>query len=153
MPAPIVAIAEDGTTWAKLDTTWVTLFEPLAPFTPTITLKSGFEEGVVPLGARRWAGGTRVSLVGRITRTDAGQITDANAVNLGAVPSDCIPSALRTYPGTCSMAGTTTEAAGRIEILGESSTSAYGVTGDILWWYQGDGGTAWVDISGDYWMD
>jgi hypothetical protein len=155
-PVQTLVIATDGTTWMKtssISNTWVTLFEPLQDWQPTITLKSGFEEGSVELGTRV-KDGTHVYLKGRIQRTDATNILDANAVNLGAVPSELIPpTELRTYPGTCSMAGSTTDAAGRIEILNTGTASAYGVAGDILWWYQGDTGTAWVDISGDYWID
>jgi hypothetical protein len=51
------------------------------------------------------------------------------------------------------MAGTTTDATGRLEILDANTSSAYGDAGDLLWWYQGTDGTTWVDISGDYWMD
>lgn len=152
-PVHTLVTAANGTMWVKVDTdnTWVTIWEPLPAWRP-ITLAAGLEEGDVQLGIRRtWD--KRVSLKGRIRRTDATLITDPNAVNLGAVPSDCIPAGLRTWAGTCSAAGTTTDATGRMEILGASTSSSYGESGDLLWWYQGTDGTGWVDISGDYWMD
>lgn len=154
-PIQTLVLAEDGTAWMKLSSltnTWSTLAAPLQAWQPTITLKTGFEEGAVDLGVRV-KDATHVYLKGRIERTDATNILDANAVNLGAVPSGLIPTELRTYAGTCSMAGATTDASGRIEILETTTASAYGDAGDILWWYQGTDGTAWVDISGDYWID
>jgi hypothetical protein len=154
-PVQTLVIAEDGTSWVKLSSssnTWATLYEPLQDWQATITLKAGLEEGVVELGTRV-KDGTHVYLKGRIQRTDGALIYDPNAVNLGSVDSALIPTELRTYGGTCSMAGTTTDASGRIEILDENTSSAYGEAGDILWWYQGTDGTGWVDISGDYWMD
>jgi hypothetical protein len=154
-PIQTLVIAEDGTAWMKTSSvanTWVTLSSPLQAWQPTITLKSGFEEGSVELGLRV-KDATHVYLKGRIQRTDAANILDANAVNLGSVPSGLIPTELRTYAATCSMAGTTTDASGRLEILEATTSSAYGDAGDILWWYQGTDGTPWVDISGDYWTD
>lgn len=154
-PVQTLVIAEDGTSWIKLSSssnTWATLYEPLQGWQPVITLKSGFEEGVVELGARV-KDGTHVYLKGRIQRTDGTLITDPNAVNLGSISSDLIPTELRTISASCSMAGTTTDATGRLEILDANTSSAYGSAGDILWWYQGTDGTSWVDISGDYWID
>ena len=155
-PVQTLVIAEDGTAWMKLvagTNTWTTLSAPLQDWQSTITLKSGFEVSTVALGVRV-KDGTHVYLKGRIERTDGNKIQDANAVNLGAVPSGLIPtSELRTWTGTCSLAGTTTLAAGRLEVLETGTASAYGVAGDILWWYQGTDGTDWVDISGDYWID
>jgi hypothetical protein len=156
-PVQTLVIAEDGTAWMKLvagSNTWTTLYTPLQDWQSTITLKSGFEESVVPLGVRVTDGGKHVWLKGRIERTDGNKILDANAVNLAAVPSALIPpTELRTWVGTCSLAGTTTLAAGRMEVLNTGTASAYGVAGDLLWWYQGTDGTDWVDISGDYWID
>jgi hypothetical protein len=152
-PTGMLVLADDGTAWAKTPTGWATLYEPLQPWQPTISLKAGFEEGAVDLGVRVTDSGKHVWLKGRIQRTDGQLIFDANAVNLGAVPSSLIPAELRTFDGTCSMAGATTDATGRLEILNTGSSSAYGVAGDILWWYQGTDGTSWVDISGDYWLD
>ncbi|APY88165.1 hypothetical protein DCW30_05925 [Streptomyces alfalfae] len=152
-PTGMLVIAADGTTWAKTASGWATLYEPLQPWQSTISLKSGFEEGIVDLGVRLTDGGKHVWLKGRIQRTDGQLIYDANAVNLGSVPSSLTPAELRTFDGTCSMGGATTDATGRLEILNTGVTSAYGVAGDILWWYQGTDGTAWVDISGDYWLD
>lgn len=153
-PAQTLAIAANGATWLKSSptaNTWLTLWEPLPDWRP-ITLKSGFETGDVGLGIRR-RDGVRVSLKGRITRTDGALIDNPNAVNLGSVPADCMPTGLRTWPGTCSMGGNTTHAAGRLEVLAENTASAYGQPGDLLWWYQGEAGTSWIDISGDYWID
>lgn len=153
-PLHTVVTAEDGSLWVKTSattSTWAAVYEPLPTWRP-ITLKSGMVEGDVALGVRRRQG-TRVSLKGRVNKADGTNLLDAFALNLGAVPSDCIPSGLRTYAGSCSLGGPTVDAAGRIEIIGLNTSSAYGVAGDILWWYQGDTGTPWVDISGDYWMD
>lgn len=155
-PVQTLVVAEDGSAWLKLSSianTWAAVFEPLQDWQPLITLKSGFEESSVPLGVRV-KDTTHVYLKGRIERTDGNKILDANAVNLGAVPSSLIPpTELRTWVGSCSMAGTTTLAAGRLEVLNTGTASAYGVAGDLLWWYQGTDGTDWVDISGDYWID
>ncbi|MGW4300436.1 hypothetical protein ACWEHT_11725 [Streptomyces sp. NPDC004646] len=154
-PAMTLVIAADGTTWIKTSSssnTWATVHEPLQTWQDQITLNTGLDEGSVDLGIRLTQG-TRVSLKGRIQRTDGQNIQDANAVNLGSVPTALIPVALRTWGGTCSMAGDTTDASGRLEVLGANTSSAYGDPGDILWWYQGTGGTPWVDISGGYWMD
>jgi hypothetical protein len=154
-PVQTLVIAENGTAWLKLSSssnTWATLYEPLQNWQSTITLASGMEEGSVALGARV-TDGTHVYLKGRIQRTDGELIFNANAVNLGSVDSSLIPSELRTISASCSMAGTTTDATGRLEILDANTSSAYGDAGDLLWWYQGTDGTTWVDISGDYWMD
>ncbi|HET9382263.1 MAG TPA: hypothetical protein VFP69_15730 [Streptomyces sp.] len=153
-PAQTLVTAANGTMWLKTSSTtdtWVTIWEPQPEWDRTLTLKSDFQTGDVALGLMLLDGGRKVELKGRIERVDAASITDPNAVNLGSVPADCIPVALRTWTGTCSLAGDTTEAAGRLEVLGTNSSSAYGVAGDLLWWYQGTGGTAWVDISGYYW--
>ncbi|MFH9011239.1 hypothetical protein ACH4C6_07665 [Streptomyces sp. NPDC017943] len=153
-PVHTIVSAADGTVWKKTSSssnTWVTWWEPQPVWDRTLTLKPAFQTGDVSIGLMLLDGGRRVELKGRIERIDGTNITDPNAVNLGAVPSDCIPPALRTWPGTCSMAGDTTDGAGRLEVLGDNSSSAYGVAGDLLWWYQGTGGTPWVDISGYYW--
>nr|WP_173294448.1 hypothetical protein [Streptomyces sp. FR1] len=154
-PAHTLVTANDGTMWLKTSSvsdTWVTIWEPLPTWDRTLTLASGFQEGDVEIGLMIVDSGRKVELKGRIEKTDATKITNPNAVNLGSVPNDCIPPELRTWPGCCSMAGTTTDAAGRLEVLGDSTTSAYGSTGDLLWWYQGTDGTDWVDISGYYWL-
>jgi hypothetical protein len=152
-PVQTLVIAPDGTTWIKTSSgsTWATVWEPLQTWQDLITLNTGLEEGAVELGIRR--DGTHVYVKGRIQRTDTTTLQDANAVNLGSVPSELIPEALRTWAGTCSMGGATTDGAGRLEVLGANTSSAYGDPGDILWWYQGTDGTPWVDISGDYWLD
>lgn len=152
-PAHTLVTANDGTMWVKTSSvsdTWVTIWEPLAAWDRTMTLSAGHQQGDVSIGLMIL--GKQVHLKGRIERTDATNLNDNNAINLGSVPSDCIPAGLRTWPGTCSMAGTTTDAAGRLEVLGSNSASAYGYSGDILWWYQGTDGTPWVDISGSYWL-
>lgn len=153
-PAQTLVTAANGTVWLKTSSvtdTWVTIWEPPPVWDRTLSLKAGFQEGDVDIALMALDGGRRVELKGRIERTDGTLITDPNAVNLGAVPADLIPAELRTYVGACSMGGTTTDAAGRVEILGTETTSAYGVAGDLLWWYQGTDGTNWVDISGYYW--
>lgn len=154
-PVQTLVTANDGTTWLKTSSiadTWVTLWEPPPTWDRTISLKTGLQTGDVEIGLMIVDGGRKVELKGRIERTDGTKIYDANAVNLGSVPADCIPVALRSWPGTCSMAGNTTDAAGRLEVLGQNTSSAYGVAGDVLWWYQGTDGTDWVDISGYYWL-
>ncbi|MGW6008683.1 hypothetical protein [Streptomyces sp. NPDC055210] len=153
-PAQTLVTAANGTMWLKtsgVSDTWVTIWEPPPTWDRTMTLSTGLQVGDVSIGLMIVDGGRKVEIKGRIERTDAGKIVDPNAVNLGAVPSDCIPPGLRTWVGACSMAGATTDAAGRLEILGTSSASAYGSVGDILWWYQGTDGTDWVDLSGYYW--
>lgn len=155
-PVQTLVVAEDGSAWLKLSSianTWATVFEPLQDWQPLITLKAAFEEGSVELGVRV-KDTSHVYLKGRIERIDGQNILDANAVNLGAVPAGLIPpTELRTWTGACSMAGATTDATGRLEVLNTGTASAYGVAGDLLWWYQGTDGTGWVDISGDYWID
>ncbi|MEL3944884.1 hypothetical protein [Streptomyces sp. LNU-CPARS28] len=151
-PVHTVVTANDGTTWIKTASGWSTVWEPLQAWQSTITLNTGLEEGVSELGLRL-KDGVHVYIRGRIQRTDGQLIYDANAVNLGSVPSALIPAELVTWTGSCSMAGATTDASGRLEILGEGTSNAYGVAGDILWWYQGTDGTSWVDLAGDYWLD
>ncbi|WP_263170695.1 hypothetical protein [Streptomyces sp. SCSIO ZS0520] len=154
-PAHTLVTADDGTTWLKTSATadtWATLWAPPPVWNRQITLKSGFQAGDVRLAAMVVDGGRKVEVQGRIERTDATKIYDPNAVNLGSVPSDLIPPRLATWSGTCSMAGATTDASGRLEVLGANTASAYGSTGDLLWWYQGTEGTDWVDISGYYWL-
>ncbi|MBL3670817.1 hypothetical protein JL475_33640 [Streptomyces sp. M2CJ-2] len=152
-PVHTIVSAADGTVWKKTaaGNTWATWWEPAPGWDRTVTLKPAFQAGDVSLGLMLLDGGRRVELKGRVERVDSTNITDPNAVNLGSVPADCIPPSLRTWAGTCSMAGETTDGAGRLEILGTNTSSGYGVAGDILWWYQGTGGTPWVDISGYYW--
>ncbi|MFI1678848.1 hypothetical protein [Streptomyces sp. NPDC020607] len=154
-PAGTLVQAADGTLWFKTSSvadTWVTLWEPPPVWNLSLTLNSGFQEGDVDLALMIVDGGRRVELKGRVERTDAALIYDPNAVNLGSVPASCTPQELRTWVGACSMAGATTDAAGRLEVLGHATTSAYGDAGDLLWWYQGTDGTSWVDISGYYWL-
>lgn len=154
-PAQTLVTAANGTMWLKTSNTldtWVTIWEPPPTWDRTMSLSSGLQVGDVAIGLMIVDGGRKVELKGRIERTDAGNILDPNAVNLGSVPSDCIPPALRTWVGACSMAGATTDAAGRLEVLGTSTASAYGDVGDVLWWYQGTEGTSWVDLSGYYWL-
>jgi hypothetical protein len=152
-PVHTVAVADNGTTWVKIGTApdvWVTVWEPIPAWQP-LTLAAGIgQSSEIAPSVRRI--GTHVYLQGAVNRTD-GTNFNAEAVKLGTVPSDCIPPQLRRYVGGASMAGDTTDATGRIEILGTSSSSSYGTAGDVLWWYQGTGGTPWVDIAGDYWMD
>ncbi|MCX4450723.1 hypothetical protein [Streptomyces sp. NBC_01789] len=153
-PLHTAVTAEDGSLWVKTSastSTWATIYEPLPSWRP-ITLKSGMVEGDVQLGVRRRQG-VRVSLKGRIAKADGTNINEAFAANLGAVPSDCIPSGLRGFPALCSLGGATIQAVGRLEVIGSNTSSAYGVAGDLIWWFQDPAGTAWVDITGDYWMD
>ncbi|MFM9589741.1 hypothetical protein ACKI1J_15550 [Streptomyces scabiei] len=151
--AHTLVTADDGTMWLKVSSvadTWVTIWEPPPLWDLTLTLSAGLQEGDVEIGLMLVDGGRRVELKGRIERTDGLKITDPNAVNLGAVPGSCVPAELRTWVGACSMAGTTTDAAGRLEVLPTGTSSPYGDAGDVLWWYQGTDGTDWVDLSGVY---
>ncbi|MEU9199026.1 hypothetical protein [Streptomyces sp. NPDC048332] len=152
-PLHTLVSAEDGSLWIKTSAetnTWATISEPLSAWRP-ISLKSGFET-LGTVGVRR-TDGVRVHLKGRLQHTDGTFINDPNCSNVGSVPPDCIPVDLGTWVGGCSLGGDTINAAGRFEVLGSNTSSAYGVAGDILWWYQGPGGTAWVDLAGSYWMD
>ncbi|WP_078965771.1 hypothetical protein [Streptomyces aureocirculatus] len=154
-PAQTLVIAADGTTWIKtssVSNTWATVHTPLQAWQSTFTPATGLEEGITDVGLRL-VDGVHVYIKGRLQRTDGQNLQDANAVNLGAVPSNLKPTELRTWAGTCSMAGTTTLATGRLELLDDATVSAYGDPGDLLWWYQGVDGTPWVDITGDYWLD
>lgn len=151
-PVQTLVTANNGTMWFKTSTadTWATLWEPQPQWDRTLSLKPGLQTGDVSIGLMII--GSKVELKGRIERVDATNLSDPNAINFGSVPADCIPPALRTWAGTCSMAGATTDGAGRLEVLGQNTASAYGVPGDLLWWYQGTEGTPWVDISGYYWL-
>ncbi|MGC4946165.1 hypothetical protein ACLQ2N_08160 [Streptomyces sp. DT224] len=152
-PAQTLAIARDGTTWLKTSgtaNTWITMWEPLPawrPFTPA----SGMTTGDITLGVRRE--GMRVRLKGRVAKSDGTNLVADYAVNLGAVPSDCIPVGLRSWPASCSLNGATIQATGRLEVIGLNTSSAYGQAGDVIWWFQDPPGTAWVDLSGGYDLD
>lgn len=152
-PLHTVVSGEDGSLWVKTSATlnsWATAYEPIPDWRP-LSLKAGFAlSGETPIGIRRI--GTRVYLQGRVLKVD-GTNLDGEAINVGSVPADCIPKNLRTWVGGCSMAGATTDGAGRWELLGTDSSSGVGVAGDLLWWYQGTGGTPWVDLAGSYWTD
>ncbi|MFD8937334.1 hypothetical protein ACFV0R_19130 [Streptomyces sp. NPDC059578] len=152
-PLHTVVAAEDGSVWVKTSATtavWATVYEPPPAWRP-VTLASGMQQtGETTPQVRRI--GRRVYLQGRINRVDGLNLT-GEVVNLCRVPADCIPTELRTYPGACSLGGTTTDASGRWEILGTNSASAYGDPGDLLWWYQGEGGTPWTDLAGAVWLD
>ncbi|MFE9937399.1 hypothetical protein [Streptomyces hirsutus] len=153
-PAHTLVTANNGSMWLKISNTtdtWATIWEPAPGWDRTITLAPGLQAGNTSVGLMRLEGGRRVELKGRIERVDGTNLADPFAINLGSVPQDCIPPGLRTWPGTCSLTGETTDAVGRLEILAPGTSSAYGVAGDILWSYQGVGGTPWVDISGYYW--
>ncbi|RLL68127.1 hypothetical protein D7M15_16200 [Streptomyces sp. Z26] len=150
-PPGTLVIAADGTAWWRAASTWVTLYEPV-PAWRGITLKAGYEQNAVNLGVRRTQG-TFVSLKGRVNATSGNINSPDAAINIGSVPADCIPTALRGYAATCSLGGETTLAAARLEVLGANTSSSSGEAGDILLWYQGPGGTPWMDISGFYWMD
>ena len=153
-PAHTLVTADNGSMWVKTSATsntWVTIWEPPPGWDRTITLKPGFQTGNVTIGLMRLDGGRRIELKGRIERVDGTPMSDPFSINLGSVPADCVPPGLRTWAGCCSLTGDTTDSTGRLEILGTSSSSSSGVAGDILWNYQGTGGTSWVDISGYYW--
>lgn len=153
-PVRTLAIAESGTAWIKLATgtnSWATVYEPVPAWAP-LTLKQGYEQGAAALGVRKLSSGL-VFLKGRIQSSSGGNLDGgAGALNLASVPADCIPASIGTITASCSLGGETTDAAGRLEVLASNTSSASGVPGDLLWWYQGTGGTPWVDISGYYWL-
>jgi hypothetical protein len=156
-PQHTVAVAEDGTTWIKTDggsNTWVTVWEPL-PAWQNCTLAAGYQSsgGFTPQARLV---GNRVSLRGRIERTD-GQVIPINGVKVGSVPTACIPQEqVGAYAGTCSLAGDVIIGVGKLEVLETGTSSVLGGAGDITWWSQ-DGptatGTPWIAINGEYWTD
>lgn len=152
-PVQTLVIAESGMAWIKLassSNSWATVYEPV-PAWGTITLASGYEQGAATLGVRKMASGI-VYLKGRIQATSGNMDGGAAALNVGSVPDDCIPEFIGTITASCSLGGDTTDAAGRLEVLASNSSSSSGDPGDLLWWYQGTGGTPWIDISGYYWL-
>jgi hypothetical protein len=156
-PQHTVAVADDGTTWIKTDggtNTWITVWEPL-PAWQNITLASGYQSSGGYAPQARLVG-KRVSLRGRIERTD-GQVIPTNGVMLGTVPTSCIPQEqVGQYAGTCSLANDVVIGVGKVEILEVDTSSTLGDAGDLTWWSQ-DGptaaGTPWIGINGEYWID
>lgn len=156
-PQHTVAVADDGTTWIKTDSgsnTWIVVWEPL-PAWQNVTLASGYQSSGGYTPQARLVG-SRVSLRGRIERTD-GLVIPSNGVMVGTVPTSCIPQEqVGTYAATCSLAGDVIIGVGKLEILEEGTSSTLGDEGDITWWSQDGptaGGTPWIAINGDYWID
>lgn len=152
-PLHTAVSAEDGSLWIKTaaaTSTWATVYEPVPAWRP-FNLAAGMVTGNVQLGVRRM--GALVHIKGQIAKEDGKPLNAAYAVNLGTVPSDCVPTGLRTYPASCSLGGDTIQAVGRIDVLGSNTSSSYGTAGDLLWWLQDPAGTQYVDVTGLYWMD
>lgn len=153
-PQHTLVTAADGSMWMKTDSetnTWAVIWEPLPSWRP-VTLASGVEAQTTPCEIRRE--GTRVSMRGRVAKSSGAVFNDVDApIKLGAVPSDCRPQVLASWAASCSIGGDTTDAAGRMEVLNIGTGSSNGVPGDILWWYQGTGGTSYIDLTGEWWTD
>ncbi|MCX4661508.1 hypothetical protein [Streptomyces uncialis] len=150
-PLHTVVTAETGALWIKtsaVTSTWATVWEPTPAWRPVVPAAGISQSGETPMSVRRI--GNHIYLQGRCDRADGLNIT-GEPVNVGRVPADCVPVDLRTYSAACSLGGTTIQAAGRMEVLGTTSSSPSGTAGDLLWWYQGEGGAPWVDVSGNYW--
>lgn len=154
-PVGTIAVAADGTTWAKTDAstdTWATLWEP-EPAWRTLPLASGYSAGqTTPQIKRR---GVQVFTRGRIARTDGTNIVGTNGVQLASVPDDCKPAQLATSGAYFSLTGDPVVGAGRAEVWSDNET-----TPAALVFYSQDGaqdggtvGTPWVDISGSYFLD
>jgi hypothetical protein len=143
-PLSTLCIAADGTTWVKTDAatdTWATLWEPVPAWREITTLATGFEPGLTVPEIRRI--GNQVWTRGRVQLT-TGDPIPGNTTVLGTVPIDCRPSQLSFIPGGASITGDPITGLGRVEV---------GTSGNITFYSQDGTGTAWVDISGFYWLD
>lgn len=154
-PVHTLVTAEDGTMWLKTGPDpedWVTIWEPLPNWRP-ITLASGNEVSTIACEVRR--DGTHAFMRGRVVKSNGSNFDLPNdPIKVGSVPGDCIPGVeLASWAASCSLGGTNTQAAGRMEVLEAGTSSSNGVGGDILFWFQGDGGTPYIDLSGDWWID
>lgn len=152
-PLHTLVSAEDGSLWIKTSgsaNTWATVYEPLPAWRP-VTLASGYEAGEFRPEARRI--GNLVYLRGRIERTDGTNIPVAG-VKVGDVPADCRPALYGMWGGGASLTGDPITGVGRVEVLGEASSTSLGGVGSILWYSQdGTTGVPWIDINGSYWID
>lgn len=154
-PVGTVAVAADGTTWAKTDAstdTWATLWEP-EPAWRTLSLATGY--GINQLTPQIKRKGRQVFTRGRINRTDGTNIVGTNGIQIASVPDDCKPAQISTCSAFYSLTGDPLIGAGRFEVWGDNETTPSAVV-----FFSQDGaqdggavGTPWVDISGSYFLD
>ncbi|MFI7240116.1 hypothetical protein [Streptomyces cyaneofuscatus] len=157
-PIHTLVSATDGSLWLKTATdanTWATIYQPL-PAWRTISLAAGYESGEITPQVR--VHGRQVHVRGRLIRTD-GTPFPMGGVKVADVPADCRPAQLGNWAGGASLAGDPMTGVGRMEVLGNSSSSSLGTSG-ALCWYSQDGiqvvsgtGPSWIDLSGSYWLD
>ncbi|MGW7473651.1 hypothetical protein ACWGIT_18910 [Streptomyces cyaneofuscatus] len=156
-PIHTLVSASNGSLWLKTaaSNVWATIYEPL-PAWRTISLSAGYESGELTPQVRRV--GMEVHVRGRLIRTD-GTPFPMNGIKVGDVPADCRPAQPSTWAGGASLAGDPMTGVGRMEVLGNSSSSSLGSSGALCWFSQ-DGlqvvsgtGPTWIDLSGSYWLD
>ncbi len=147
-PIHTVVTADDGSVWVKTSSSnvWATIWEPLPAWQP-IALASGIGQSGDVVPAVRVID-NRVHILGAVNKNDGSNFS-GDAIKVATVPASCIPPQLRRYPGSCSLSGDTTDAACRIEVVGQTGASP----GDVVVYYQATGGTPWIDLTGSYWMD
>ncbi|MZF56954.1 hypothetical protein GTX53_24500 [Streptomyces sp. SID5594] len=156
-PLHTLVSAEDGSLWIKtsaVDNVWATIHEPLPAWRP-ISLAGGYAAGDPT--PQVLLVGQQVHLRGRIIKND-GSTFALNGVKIADVPADCRPAQPGNWSGGASLAGDPMTGVGRMEVLGNSSSSSLGSSGALLWFSQdgtqaGGLGAAWVDISGSYWKN
>ncbi|MEV8394840.1 MULTISPECIES: hypothetical protein [unclassified Streptomyces] len=154
-PTRTVAIALDGTVWAKTSSaanTWVTIWEP-PPAWRTLPLSSGYEAGTTVPQIK--VVGRQAFTRGRVVRTDGTLIVGTDGVQVATVPGDCIPEQLSTVSAFFSLTGPPLIGVGRSEVLSRNESAP----GALRFFSQDgaqDGGTVgatWVDLAGYYWLD
>ncbi|MFJ2113129.1 MULTISPECIES: hypothetical protein [unclassified Streptomyces] len=151
-PIHTIVTATDGTVWKKTSSssnTWVTWWEP-TPAWRAVTPATGYQAGeFAPLA--RTVGG-QVHLQGRLQRIDGG-VFPVSGIKIGSVPADCRPAKYGSWAGGAGLTGDPVNGVGRLEVLGNASSTSAGVVGDIIWYSQDGTGVPWVDLSGSYWLD
>ncbi|MGW1587329.1 hypothetical protein [Streptomyces sp. NPDC002386] len=157
-PLHTLVSAANGSLWLKTSSTnvWATISEPVPAWRP-ITLASGFANDATVARVRLTADG-RVSMRGRIVKSDGTLINGNSGIKVGTVPADCVPTTLVSRTGTASLAGDAITGVGRVEVFSADQTSD--APGSIYWYSQDGtnnsnttGGVNWVGIDTDYWKD
>ncbi|MEV7959294.1 hypothetical protein ACIO6T_41450 [Streptomyces sp. NPDC087532] len=151
-PLHTLVSAADGSVWLKTSATantWATIAEPL-PAWRAVTPASGYQSGEFAPECRII--GKQVHLRGRLVRVDGG-VFPISGIKIASVPADCRPAKYGSWAGGSSLSGDPVVGLGRLECLGNASSTSSGTVGDIIWYSQDGTGVPWVDLSGYYWLD
>jgi hypothetical protein len=145
----LAVLKSTGTTWARVGTSWVTIYEAPEAWRPPESIISGYFEQT-PIRFRRI--GQQVFMQGRLGATSGA--FPRNGTQIMQVPADCIPNAYASMAVAISLAGSNDNATGRIEVVPIDGTTSFGPPGALLLFISlASTDVPWVAIDGSYWLD